>query len=62
MVINDKVDLHLADGDDSSLSARLSTGMPGVDRNVAEELVKDAEPLCPSKAMRGNVAVTIDLV
>jgi Ohr subfamily peroxiredoxin len=63
VVIDAEVDLHLANGDDYSLSARLNVGLPGVDRKVAEQLVKDAEQLCPySKATRGNIDVAINPV
>jgi organic hydroperoxide reductase OsmC/OhrA len=37
--------------------------LPGVGRDVAEQLVKDAEQLCPySKATRGNIDVAINVV
>ena len=63
MTIDAEVDLHLAGGDNFSVSARLNVGLPGIDRDVAEQLVNDAEQLCPySKATRGNIDVTIDLV
>lgn len=61
--INTEVDLHLAGSDNYSLSARLNVGLPGVERDMAEQLVKDAEQLCPySKATRGNIDVAIKLV
>jgi Ohr subfamily peroxiredoxin len=42
------------------LQARLSVSLPGVDRQVAQELVEVAHQLCPySKATRGNIDVTI---
>ena len=45
------------------LSIRLKVRLPGLERNVAEELVDDAEKICPySKATRGNVEVTVTLV
>jgi Ohr subfamily peroxiredoxin len=63
VVIDAEVDLHLAGTDDYSLSARLNVGLPGVGRDVAEQLVKDAEQLCPySKATRGNIDVAINVV
>jgi Ohr subfamily peroxiredoxin len=62
VVIDAEVDLHLAGSDNFSLSARLNVGLPGVGRDVAEQLVKDAEQLCPySKATRGNIDVTISV-
>jgi Ohr subfamily peroxiredoxin len=63
VVIDAEVDLHLSGSDDFSLSARLNVGLPGVARDVAEQLVQDAEQLCPySKATRGNIDVTISVV
>ena len=63
MTIDAEVDLHLAGRDNFSLSARLNVGLSGIDRDVAEQLVNDAEQLCPySKATRGNIDVTINLV
>ena len=62
VVIDAEVDLHLAGSDNFSLSARLNVGLPGVGRDVAEQLVTDAEQLCPySKATRGNIDVTISV-
>jgi osmotically inducible protein OsmC len=61
--IDAEVHLHLAGSDNYSLSARLNVGLPGVGRDVAEQLVKDAEQLCPySKATRGNIDVAINIV
>jgi osmotically inducible protein OsmC len=63
VVIDAEVDLQLAGSDDFSLSARLNVGLPGIGRDVAELLVKDAEQLCPySKATRGNIDVAISVV
>jgi lipoyl-dependent peroxiredoxin len=46
------------------LRARLNVHLPGVDREVAQSLVNAAhENTCPySKATRGNIDVTINLV
>lgn len=45
------------------LRARLNVSLPGVDRAVAQELVDAAHQICPySKATRGNIDVTINLV
>ena len=63
VAIDAEVHLYLAGSDNYSLSARLNVGLPGVGRNVAEQLVKDAEQLCPySKATRGNIDVAINVV
>ena len=63
VTIDAEVDLHLADGADYFLSARLNISIPGVDRTVAQDLVQEAEHLCPySKATRGNIDVTLNLL
>ena len=63
VAIDAEVHLHLAGSDNYSLSARLNVGLPGVGREVAEQLIKDAEQLCPySKATRGNIDVAINVV
>ena len=60
--IDAEVDLNLADGA-YSLRARLNVSVPGVDRDVAQAIVDAAHQTCPySKATRGNIDVTINLV
>ncbi len=60
--IDAEVDLCLGDGG-YFLLARLNASLPGVDRGVAQELVDGAYQTCPySKATRGNIDVTINLV
>jgi organic hydroperoxide reductase OsmC/OhrA len=45
------------------LRARLDVSVPGVDRELAEALVHAAHEICPySKATRGNIDVTTNLV
>ena len=45
------------------LSTRLNVNVPGVAREVAQALVDEAHQICPySKATRGNIDVTINLV
>jgi len=45
------------------LSTRLNVSLPGLDRNVAKDVVDEAEKICPYfKATRGNVGVTIKLI
>ena len=62
VAIDAEVDLHLDHGE-YFLSARLNVSMPGLDRSLAQDLVADAEGICPySKATRGNVAVTYSVV
>jgi lipoyl-dependent peroxiredoxin len=61
--IDAELDLHVADGTDYFLSARFNISIPGIDRTVAQDLVQQAEQLCPySKATRGNVDVTLNLL
>jgi Ohr subfamily peroxiredoxin len=63
ITIDAEIDLHAADDNDYFLSARLNISIPGIGRTVAEDLVQQAEQLCPySKATRGNVDVTLNLV
>jgi lipoyl-dependent peroxiredoxin len=63
VTIDAEVDLHLADGADYFLSARLIIGIPGVDHTVAQNLVRQAEHLCPySKATCGNIDVTFNVL
>ena len=46
-----------------SLAARLNISIPGIDRDVAQELVEQAHQTCPySKATRGNIEVELNLV
>jgi lipoyl-dependent peroxiredoxin len=62
LAIDAEVDLRLADGA-YFLSARLNVSLPGVEREVAQALVDEADQLCPySKATRGNIDVAINLV
>jgi Ohr subfamily peroxiredoxin len=58
VAIDAEVDLHLDDGE-YFLSARLNVSIPGIERRIAQELVEDAEGICPySKATSGNIAVS----
>jgi lipoyl-dependent peroxiredoxin len=60
--IDAEIDLITAD-DAFFLRARLNVSVPGVERDVAQELVDAAHGICPySKATRGNIDVTITLV
>ena len=62
MAIDAEVDLNLAGSDDFFLRARLNVSLPGLDRAAAQSLVDRAHELCPySKAVRGNIDVTISL-
>jgi Ohr subfamily peroxiredoxin len=60
--IDAEVDLCLT-GAAFSIQARLNVSLPGLDRKTAQALVDEADQTCPySKAIRGNVDVTINLV
>jgi lipoyl-dependent peroxiredoxin len=53
----------LIDGRWRFLSARLNISLPGIERDVAQALVEEADQLCPcSKAARGNIDIAINLV
>jgi Ohr subfamily peroxiredoxin len=62
VTIDAEVDLNLADGA-YFLRARLHVSLPGVEREVAQALVDEADKICPySKATRGNIDAVISLV
>ncbi len=51
------------DGSEFFLTARLDVSLPGLDREVAEEVIQAASKICPySKAVHGNIDVTTTLV
>jgi len=57
-------EIDLCKGDEGYfLEARLNVSLPGIDRDVAQSLVDDAEQTCPySKAVHGNIDVAVQLV
>jgi osmotically inducible protein OsmC len=60
--IDAEIDL-LADKGAYSLQARLNISLPGLDTEVAKQLVNEAQQTCPySKAIKGNVNVEYNLV
>ena len=60
--IDAEIDLNVDDGS-YFLRARLNVSVPGVDRELARELVDAAHDICPySKATRGNIDVEVNLV
>ncbi|KJC59114.1 peroxiredoxin [Bradyrhizobium sp. LTSPM299] len=60
--VDAEIDLNLA-GSDFFLRARLNVQVPGVAREVAQELIEAAHGICPySKAVHGNIDVTTTLV
>ena len=60
--IDAEVDLGTADGG-YLLRARLNVSLPGLDRDIAQQIVDGAHQTCPySKLSRGNIDVAIALV
>jgi osmotically inducible protein OsmC len=60
--VDTEVDLG-QNADGYGLQARLNVNLPGIDAATARELVDTAHQTCPySKATRGNIGVTINLV
>ncbi len=60
--IDAEVDLNQGDGG-FFLRARLNVTIPGLERSIAQEIVNEAHQVCPySKATRGNIDVTLNLV
>jgi lipoyl-dependent peroxiredoxin len=61
--VDAEVDLCLDENDGHFIRARLNVSLPGLDRNVAEDIVHAAHELCTySKATRGNIDAQINLV
>jgi Ohr subfamily peroxiredoxin len=62
LAVDTEVDLANAEGA-YFLKARLNVSVPGIDREVVQSLVDAAHQTCPySKATRGNIDVTINVV
>ncbi len=62
VAIDAEVDLHLAGGE-YVISARFNVSLPGLDRGIAQSLIKDAKQLCTySRATRGNIDVVFNVV
>lgn len=60
--VDAEVDLANTEGA-YSLRARLNVSLPGVEHDVARSIVEAAHQTCPySKATRGNIDVSINLV
>jgi osmotically inducible protein OsmC len=60
--VDAEIDLGTTDGG-YFLQARLNVSLPGVEREVAEAVAHAAHQNCPySKATRGNIGVTINVV
>ncbi len=62
LAVDAEVDLGTND-DGYQLQARLNVSVPGVERSVVQKLVDTAHATCPySKAIRGNIDVTINVI
>jgi Ohr subfamily peroxiredoxin len=60
--VDAEINLNMADGA-FYLSAILNVSLPGIDREVAEELAEAAHAVCPySKAVHGNITVETNVV
>ena len=60
--IDIEVDLGKTSEGGYLLRARLNVSLPGLDREVAQDLVEAAHQVCPySKATRGNIEATVSL-
>jgi Ohr subfamily peroxiredoxin len=60
--VDAEIDLNLGDGA-FFLAARLNVSLPGLDRDVAQQLIEAAHGICPySKATHGNISVETHLV
>jgi osmotically inducible protein OsmC len=62
LAVDAEVDLVLEEGQ-YFLQARLNVSLPGLDRDVARQVVDAAHQTCPySKLTRGNIGVELNLV
>ena len=62
LAIDAEIDLRLGD-DGFSLGARLDVHVPGLDPDIARQLIEAAHSTCPySKALKGNVDAVVALV
>ena len=60
--VDAQIDLNRA-GDSFFLQASLKVSVPGVDREVAQELAEAAHGICPySKAVHGNIEVATTII
>lgn len=61
--INASVSIGTNDDGGFQLAAKLQVKIPGVERNVGEQLLQAAHQVCPySKATRGNINVELELL
>lgn len=62
LFIDAEIDLVLDNGE-FSLAARMNVSLPGLNREVASQVIEMAHNICPySKAIKGNVPVVFNLV
>lgn len=62
LYVNTEIDLVLGEGG-YELQARLNVSLPGIPKDVAQKIVEGAHQTCPySKATRGNIKVTTNLI
>jgi osmotically inducible protein OsmC len=62
VAVDAQIDLNLGN-EGFFLTARLDVSLPGLDREVAKQLIQSAHAICPySKATHGNIAVETNLV
>ncbi len=60
--ITAKVDLTQTDDNKFQLQVALTATIPGLDKDVAKDLVETAHTVCPySRAIHGNVDVTLNV-
>ncbi|MBP1873886.1 Organic hydroperoxide resistance protein OhrB [Ensifer adhaerens] len=60
--VDAEIDLNVDDGN-YFLRARLNVSLPGLDRDIAHQLIHAAHKICPySKATNGNIDVATNLV
>ncbi|AWI61285.1 Ohr family peroxiredoxin [Sinorhizobium fredii] len=60
--VDAEIDLNVDDGS-YFLRARLNVSVPGIERELAEEIIEAAHHICPySKATRGNIDVATNLL
>ncbi|MDF2846773.1 MAG: organic hydroperoxide resistance protein [Oerskovia sp.] len=61
--IGASVSIGPLEGGGYALAVHLEASLPGVERDVAQELVEQAHQVCPySNATRGNIEVTVAVV
>ena len=61
--IGASVSIGPLEGGGYTLAVHLEASLPGVERDVAQELVEQAHQVCPySNATRGNIEVTVAVV